>query len=639
MSRAGAPRAGSGVGRAVRASALAAVLGGAALLTTGAATVPATLPSTVGDLSSGREITRYDVTATLDADGVTRVTLDFDFDFGNDPGHGPYLTLPVRQGFDDTQDRLYRITDVDASSPSGAPAGVNREETTSALILRIGDEDVDDVSGVQSYVVRYTVDGWVNPASLTGGMDELNWNVIGPGWEIPISDVAVQVAGPADAQASLCFTGEYGSTTACTSSETVGPGAVFAQDMVPVGTQLTTVVGWPAGTFTDAGPILTEAYDPFALVRPLSVGGVLGVLVLAVGGFLAAHRVRKTGRDRAYLGLTPGLRPASGQTVASGYRDKRTPVSVQFTPPEGVRPGEVGTLVDEKADPVDVTATLIDLAVRGHLRIDEVPRSNPNKKPKDWTLTRLQAPDAELLAFERLLLAEVFEKKNPVKLSDLRTTFASSTAKVQSAMYEHVTGNGWFRANPKTVRTSWLVTGIALLFAGVLGTIFAFAADLQVPGLAWAPIALALVGILVCVLSGAAPARTETGTAVLAESLGFRRYLATAEANQIRFEEGQDVFSRYLPYAIVFGLADRWARVFAELAAQGRTIDPPTWYGGSYIGHNVFWATAFASSLDRFESVATESLTAPTPGSSGGSGFSGGGFSGGGVGGGGGGGW
>ena len=127
---------------------------------------------------------------------------------------------------------------------------------------------------------------------------------------------------------------------------------------------------------------------------------------------------------------------------------------------------------------------------------------------------------------------------------------------------------------------------------------------------------------------------------MLAQSLGFRRYLATAEANQLRFEEGEDIFSRYLPYAIVFGLADRWARVFSELAAQGRAFEQPSWYvGGYYPGANIYWATAFASSLDRFAAVATESISAPTPGTSGGSGFSGGGFSGGGVGGGGGGGW
>ena len=56
-------------------------------------------------------------------------------------------------------------------------------------------------------------------------------------------------------------------------------------------------------------------------------------------------------------------------------------------------------------------------------------------------------------------------------------------------------------------------------------------------------------------------------SAVLAQSLGFRQYLVTAEANQIRWEEAQDIFSRFLPFAIVFGVAERWAATFEEVAA------------------------------------------------------------------------
>ena len=54
---------------------------------------------------------------------------------------------------------------------------------------------------------------------------------------------------------------------------------------------------------------------------------------------------------------------------------------------------------------------------------------------------------------------------------------------------------------------------------------------------------------------------------------GFRRYLETAEADQIRFEEGQDLFSRYLPYAIIFGVAERWAKVFDDLAKSGAAVE------------------------------------------------------------------
>lgn len=600
------------------------------------------LTAAAPDQSSGQEITRYDVTATLAADGTMDVTLDFDFDFGDDPGHGPYLTLPTRVSYDDAQDRAFRYTDITASSSTGAPAGVNREDDGSAIILRIGDEDIDNVSGVQTYRIEYTADGLLNPANEQHSGDELYWNVIGAGWEIPLGDLSVAVTGPAAVEGAVCFAGPYGSNTPCTSATFAGSSSAFTQDLVPVGSQFSTVTGWPGGTFPGVEPILVDKPDPLAPVRPVSAFGILGLLVLVGGGIFAFVRLRRVGRDKAYLGLTPGLRPADNQPGGSmvGFRDKRGAVSVQFQPPEGVRPGEVGTLVDEKADPVDVTATLVDLAVRGWLRIEEVPRSNPKKKAKDWTLVQLKNKDGSLLPYEDELLASIFASSTTVKLSDLKTTFAASMAKVQDGLYDHVTEAGWFKANPKSVRTAWHATGIVLIVAGAILTFFAFAAGASVAGIALVPLAIAAVGVVVTIMGNAAPARTADGTAVLAQSLGFRRYLATAEANQLRFEEGEDIFSRYLPYAIVFGLADRWARVFSELAAQGRAFEQPSWYvGGYYPGANIYWATAFASSLDRFAAVATESISAPTPGTSGGSGFSGGGFSGGGVGGGGGGGW
>ena len=131
------------------------------------------------------------------------------------------------------------------------------------------------------------------------------------------------------------------------------------------------------------------------------------------------------------------------------------------------------------------------------------------------------------------------------------------------------------------------------------------------------------------------PARTATGSAIQAQTLGFRQYLETAEANQIRFEEAQSIFSRYLPYAIVFGCAERWAKVFGEVAqaaeAQGYALDMPTWYVfyGMHPGFMDFGS--IATSMDDFATTAAGTFTA-TPGSSGGSAFggSGGGFGGGG---------
>src|SRR5262249_25501112 len=55
-------------------------------------------------------------------------------------------------------------------------------------------------------------------------------------------------------------------------------------------------------------------------------------------------------------------------------RDPAPGVSVapMCSPPEGMTPAEAGTLVDDVTHPRDITSTLVDLAVRGYVKIEEV---------------------------------------------------------------------------------------------------------------------------------------------------------------------------------------------------------------------------------------------------------------------------
>ena len=126
------------------------------------------------------------------------------------------------------------------------------------------------------------------------------------------------------------------------------------------------------------------------------------------------------------------------------------------------------------------------------------------------------------------------------------------------------------------------------------------------------------------------PRRTAKGTAVLRRAVGFRRFIVESEKDRARFAEQRHLFSEYLPYAVVFGATEKWAKAFAglddELPEQG-------WYGGP----RAFTASSFSDSIDGF-AVTTAGTITSTPAGSGSSGFSGG-SSGGGGGGGGGGSW
>ncbi len=615
----------------VKRALAALVLGFAAVLA---------LPSAAYADEDDWSIPRYDVNATAAPDGAVDVQLDFDFDFAGTEGHGPYVTLPLRQEIAGDPDhyRSFSITDIRASSPSGAPAGVDTETDGGALAIKVGDEDVE-VEGRQSYQLAYRITGVVNPGVGAAEEDEIFWNIIGSQWEVPLSDITVTLTGPAEVGRSACFVGKVGSTTGCDQAAAGDRTATFRHGTVEPGDGLTVLADWPAGTFVDAAPVLVPRRNlgnTFTL-DPLTGTAAGAVALLGVAALL--QQVRRRGRDQQYVGLTPGLTPTGAAAGSTSVRDRRTPVAVQFSPPAGARAGELGTLVGEVAHPRDVTATIVDLAVRGYLRIEELPAdksagTKAKTKARSWRLVKLADVDDQLLFHERLIFVELFANGKEVELDKLGESFTGAMGKTQAKLYEAVTERGWFSANPHSVRYRWYAIGTALFVVGaVLALVLALTLGWGLIG-----VAVALVGLVALLLARRMPARTADGTAVLAQALGFKTYLETAEADQLRFEEGEDIFSRHLPYAIAFGVAEHWAAVFADLAARGAWVPEPTWYVGAPYGLFAAGGSGFSDSLGAFSQSATSSMTASTWGSGGGSGASGG-FAGGGVGGGGGGGW
>jgi uncharacterized membrane protein len=200
---------------------------------------------------------------------------------------------------------------------------------------------------------------------------------------------------------------------------------------------------------------------------------------------------------------------------------------------------------------------------------------------------------------------------------------------VQSEIYDDSVQQQWYPKRPDLVRLHWRGRGTGVVVLGVLvGVIAAFGFNAGVIG-----VGVALTGAAMWLAARWMPARTAIGSAAYAQALGFRRYIRVAEATQLKVEEREGVFSRYLPYAIAFNEADRWVKTFAAVNAVR-----PDVMSNWYVGNGAFTALYFASSLNSF-TVDTGSSLVSTPASTGGSGFGGGGFSGGGAGGGGGGSW
>ena len=289
---------------------------------------------------------------------------------------------------------------------------------------------------------------------------------------------------------------------------------------------------------------------------------------------------------------------------------------VEFVPPAGIRPGQIGVLIDEDASVLDVTATIVDLAVRRYLKITELPAEASASTGQDYQLTKLPEPAkglAALLPYESELLGALFRTGDVVKLSDLKHNFRDDLAKVREAMYANAVTEGWYRSSPREAGALSGLLGVVLVVAGFVLTVL----DL-IQRWTFGLVALAMVvcGIALVVGGFLAPSRTAKGSAALSRARGFRRLFDESdEGLRARFAEDHDIFSQYLPYAMVFGCTKKWARVFAGLDAAALGAD--TWYSGV----DALDVTLFGRMVDNFDTVATGTLYASAPSSSGESGF------------------
>jgi uncharacterized protein (TIGR04222 family) len=297
-------------------------------------------------------------------------------------------------------------------------------------------------------------------------------------------------------------------------------------------------------------------------------------------------------------------------------------IPVAFTPPR-IPVAEAGLLIDGQVDTRETAATIIDLAVRGALKVQ-------SSGSDDFQVILLD-PERAAAPHEMVLLTSLFDGRPPGAMRNLSTqgSMVSAHEKMRDSVRNQVTARGWFRKVPSASATSSFGFGaIALAVFGAFA-LGAWVLWLLVPLL---PIIITIAVIRFKLRRGQ---RTAEGRAVCDQVEGFKKYLATAEADQLRFEEGEDIFSKYLPWAIIFELADRWAKVCADLVAMGRLPDvTPYWYVGDYRISS--FNTGFLTGSLASAATPMPSASSSGTGFGGGSSFSsGGGFSGGGGGGGG----
>lgn len=417
----------------------------------------------------------------------------------------------------------------------------------------------------QTFTIKYTVDGALR---VYPDGDQLWWIAIPSdhfGFSIGSSTITVEMPQG------------YGPREGIDPVETYGvPGTIDVRGTVVTATASRQIVGDetfeirvqyphnPSARMSSWQGRFDEQRTYDETIGPIVTVGLIALsLLLLVGGALGVYG----------LWYTRGRDPKVG------------PVPEYLSePPTDLRPALVGTLLDEKANMQDVISTIVDLAQRGYIVIEETQNEGllGIGRSSSFSFKRTDHPLTDLREFEKQVVNAVFKGGSLMErsLDSMRNVFFALVPQLQNSLYKTVVEDGLFTSSPQSIRSMWSGVGVALL-------VIAFIAFFLASGLAdnigavlfCVPAAVGIVGLLALIVSQHMPAKTRKGAEDAAKWRAFGEYLENLEKYS-DVEEAARFFDAYLPYAIVFGLDRAWVRRFSKVS----TVPVPTWYYPVYLG-------------------------------------------------------
>jgi len=575
------------------------------------------LSSVASAQDSSIRVRSFDAVLTVHADGSLDVTEELTVRLAGESNE-IVRDLSLRADGARESPKKLDVTILAVTDEDGEPFHVEEESRDSGWTRRLrirvpGDGRIDRQIIIQ-YRVANAID-FVDAGNRSGALDELRWNVTGSGWDIAIDTVRARVVLPGGAKPTRAavHTEPRGSAAAEATTVTSGNEVSFA---LPRGLSphqaMTIAVGWPSGFIHP--PRTSSLWDRIAVVL------LWWPLLIPVIVFMVAFRAwDRTGRD-----------PKAKSQV------------VRYEPVDGSSPAGLAKLVDDRRAPHTriIAATLVDLAIRGYLRIQETTPSILVALTKDvGAIARSvlrgesgttdyiihfvrKRPEWKGLMWHEVRLLEALisaapgdgeTKRDSVRVSMLTNNFYVSVPEIFAAVEFELVAKGYYRKSPGSVKLKWLAYASLPYFAGwlldsLLDRGFATVFDEVLPERGPLSHDALMIGIILSTLilvffAAIMPSRTVVGARAREAGLGFKEFLSRVEPIT-----SVEMFERYLPYAIAFGVENNWARAF-----EGIYVTPPDWYTGPT---GEFSATAFGHRISDLSLSAASSMSSrPSSGS------------------------
>jgi Predicted membrane protein (DUF2207) len=552
-------------------------------------------------------IADFQADITVERDGSARVTERISLVFVGE-WQGIYRKIPIE--YPGPSGSNYELFLEVRSVTDGSGGKLKYESSISNGFRQLKIYLPDAVDAERTVEIAYTV---CNPTRFFKDYDEFYWNVTGNDWPVPIDHASATVHFPGPAAGSLraqAFTGVYGSTQRNATATVDGSDVHFeTTDPLPMRGGLTADVYIPQD-------ILRE---PSALTKFWWFLGGNPVLFLPPVTLLGMFLVWwYKGRD-----------PDPGMSVAPMYE-----------PPPGISPAEAGALLDDSIHPRDITSTMVDLAVRGYITIEETAEKVLLFTHKDYVFHLLKPREQwgpDLAPHERVMLENVFAGGEETRLSNLKNRFYTAVPIIREDIMSALRTKGIYLLDPESANGYSIVAAIGIL---IPFAIFQY--------MGWANFFSSIPLLILCLVISAViwwlfarvmTAKTLKGARTRIAVLGFQEFMNRVDAERLKVMP-PTTFEKFLPYAMALGVEHHWAQAFA-----GIVKDPPQWYvapAAGYVGgfNPIFFSSSMHSMATDMHQVFVSAPRASSTGSGfgqGGFGGGGGGFSGGGFGGGGGG--
>ncbi|CAN5407788.1 hypothetical protein BH10PAT4_BH10PAT4_5100 [soil metagenome] len=483
----------------------------------------------------GEKIDSYDSQVTVHRDNSVSIVETIAYDFKNNSHHGIYRDIPIDYHDGSTTYYLdFRLNSV--RDDSGASLQTQTTTENGNKRIRIGVPDAS-ITGLHTYQISYVLSPIIYQ---NNGKPFLNLDIIGQGWEVPIYNISARVS--LEGEAALSNVVWFGAPN---------------QSELPNQLLVSSIGAYQGITINANMPSnYVSTYLQPNKPRLEDVIASIWNVVIIVGICLS-------------FAITIAI--IAARTIRTYLRRKHQIVVAQYEPPTALSPAHIGLLEDDRAEGRELTATVIDWAVRGYIKIIYIPKKGFFGST-DYTLEKLKS-STDLPENEAGLFNAFFKTEGTATISKLdKSAVSTQVTTFKTSLKSSLTNRGYYQKQ---------------------GQIF-------------------MRGTL-----------TEEGAKEWALVDGFRLYLSVVEKDRLKFsdapEKTPERFSKLLPYAIALGVEKQWAKQFKEIDLTEST----DWYTGNFAA---FSAVALVSDLSSsFATTVSSNTSVSSGGGSSGGGFGGGG--------------